>query len=119
MSRELDALVLARNALKAALGSVPVLIRGDPDPPSAPEVVILDLIADTARGTYGLDVSDRLVQVSVYTTSNTTYTATMAKALNLLEHSRTALRGAGFRYRQARPAITTPGEYGFTADFDI
>lgn len=118
MAKELEALVLARNALKAELGTVPVLVRGDPDPGS-PEVVIIDLIADTGRGTYGLDVSDRLVQVSIYTKSGTGYKATMSKALALVGKCRTAMRGAGFRYRQLRPAPSTSTEYSYTADFDI
>lgn len=119
MAKELEAMARARNAAIAAVGpDVPVLIRGDADP-GTPSVIILDLIADTARATYGLDISDRLIQVSVYTRSDEAHTATMAKTLGLVGKVRTALRAAGFRYRQTRPAPTPPKEYGYIADFDI
>lgn len=76
----------------------PVLIAGDPDPPGRQaEVLILQPVSDTARPTYGLQTSNKRVQV-------TAYAETLTRALELTEQARTALRSVGLRYIGSRPA---------------
>lgn len=101
-------LIDARTAL-LTLGP-PVLLPGDPDPPGEQgEVIILAPVADTARPSYGLQASNKRIQV-------TCYAETLLRALALTELAKTALRPLGLRYLQLRPA-PDPDSLGVLSEF--
>ena len=98
-------LASAHTALKAALGVVPVLVRGDADPPDEGPVVVLDFISSTP---YGYDqATESNVQVSIYA-------ARVAEAHDLKELADAAMKGAGFTEGQTRPA---PDSIGVITDW--
>ncbi|AWN24005.1 hypothetical protein DKM44_12825 [Deinococcus irradiatisoli] len=101
MSGELSTLADARNAL-LPLGK-PVVITSAPDP-AGDEVIVVQLIASTARSSYGLqDRTSKLLQVSCYAASRTA-------AMLLEEQARAVLIAAGFHLIQQFPAPDGFGE---------
>ena len=98
-------LASARTALKAALGVVPVLLRGDTQPSGEDPLVILDFVSSTP---YGYDQStETSVQVSVYSPK-------VAQAHDLKELAAAAMQAAGFTEGQTRPA---PDDIGVITDW--
>ena len=92
----LDVLADARTALMA-LGP-PVVLAADQDPPGEQtEVIVLDRVADTPLGTYGLRASTKRIQV-------TCYAATLTRALDLTTQAADALRPLRLRWIGSRPA---------------
>lgn len=90
----LDVLADARAAL-LTLGP-PVRMDGDPDP-GGDEVIVLAPVSDTALPAYGITPTTKRIQV-------TCYAATLARALTLTTAAADALRPAGLRFIQSRPA---------------
>lgn len=86
----------------------PVLLAGDPDPDGEqPELIILQDVSSVQVGTYGLDARDNRIQI-------TCYAQTKLAALGLEARALAALRGAGFRFLQSRPA---PAEIGQLSEY--
>lgn len=93
----LEAMQKAQDALSGAGVSVPVLVRGQPDPGEG-EVVILDYVSSTP---YGYDqVETTRLQVGVYA-------STHAEALALAETLKDPLESAGLHFEQQQAA---PGD---------
>ncbi|EYB67413.1 hypothetical protein DEIPH_ctg041orf0009 [Deinococcus phoenicis] len=96
MADLLSALADARAALLGIPNAPPVLLPGDEDP-DTPEVIVLDWVSNTGLPQYGGTPTSKRVQV-------TAYAATLARALELSEQARTAMREAGFGFLASRPA---------------
>ena len=95
-----DTLADALNDAYAALEAIgpPVRMDGDPepDPPPARMIVLAD-VATTALPTYGLQPTTKRIQITCYAENKLAALVLEAAAL-------VALRDAGFRFIQSRPA---------------